>query len=185
MQLVEPHERYLSSYIEALQRGWSPDHLRGAIAVQEQLQKIAHDSRKFVADLVQQPTPGDLVTLPDGSTAARLPGHRHWIWDDEFCGLISFRWQPGTTRLPPHCLGHIGYNIAPWKQNRGYATLALSKLLPEVRKKNLEFVEITTDPGNLASQRVIEKNGGVLVERFIKPPQYGCTEGLRFRIFLQ
>jgi predicted acetyltransferase len=43
-------------------------------------------------------------------------------------------------------------------------------------------VEITTDPDNIASQRVIEANGGILVERFIKPQQFGCKPGLRFRI---
>jgi Predicted acetyltransferase len=43
-------------------------------------------------------------------------------------------------------------------------------------------VEITTDPDNIASQRVIEANGGILVEHFIKPQQFGCKPGLRFRI---
>jgi RimJ/RimL family protein N-acetyltransferase len=48
-----------------------------------------------------------------------------------------------------------------------------------------QFVEITTDPENIASQRVIQANGGVLVERFIKPPQFGSKQGLRFRIALE
>jgi predicted acetyltransferase len=43
-------------------------------------------------------------------------------------------------------------------------------------------VEITTDPNNIASQHVIEANGGILVEHFIKPQQFGCKPGLRFRI---
>jgi predicted acetyltransferase len=46
----------------------------------------------------------------------------------------------------------------------------------------LPYVEITTDPDNVASQRVIEANGGVLIEHFIKPPQFGGKPGLRFRI---
>jgi len=41
------------------------------------------------------------------------------MWDDEFAGSIGFRWQPGTSALPPHCLGHIGYAVVPWKQGRG------------------------------------------------------------------
>lgn len=47
-----------------------------------------------------------------------------------------------------------------------------------------EFVEITTDPENVPSQRVIEANGGVLIERFVKPMQFGGTPGLRYRIEL-
>jgi predicted acetyltransferase len=45
-------------------------------------------------------------------------------------------------------------------------------------------VEITTDVTNVASQRVIEANGGVIVERFFKPAGYGGAESLRYRIAL-
>ena len=94
------------------------------------------------------------------------------------------RWQPGTHALPPHCLGHIGYAVVPWKQRRGYATRALALLLPQARAEGMSYVEITTDPENIASRRVIEANGGVLIERFVKPAQFGSTPGLRYRVTL-
>jgi predicted acetyltransferase len=106
------------------------------------------------------------------------------MWDGEFCGSIGFRWQPGTTELPAYCLGHIGYAVVPWKRGRGYASRALKLLLLEVKEEGLPHVEITTDADNLASQRVIEANGGTLVERFQKPAVYGGAESLRFRIVL-
>ena len=56
------------------------------------------------------------------------------------------------------------------------------KLLPHARAEGLRYVEITTDPMNVASQRVIEANGGVLHERFTKPEQFGSVPGLRYRI---
>jgi len=124
------------------------------------------------------------VVLPDGSTVARLPGYRQWLWDGDFCGSIGFRWQPGTTELPPLCLGHIGYSVVPWKRRRGYATLALGLFLPEVRKEGLAYVDLTTDDDNVGSQRAITANGGQLIERFRKPSAYGGAEGLRFRIHL-
>lgn len=125
------------------------------------------------------------MTLPDGSIVPRLPGFHHWMWDGAFCGSIDFRWQPGTTALPPHCPGHIGYAVVPWKRGRGCATLALRLLLPEARALGLDYVELTTHPENHASRRVIEANGGVLVERFTTVPQLGSVESLRFRIHLQ
>ena len=184
MRLVRPSREYLASYTAALERGWSPDNVRGIEATREELQRIAADGDAFLASMDDREAKGSPIALPDGSYVPRLPGWRQWIWDGEFAGSIGFRWQPGTSALPPHCLGHIGYAVVPWKQGRGYATKALALVLPEARAEGLDYVEITTDPDNLASQRVIEANGGTLIERFTKLPQYGSTPGLRYRITL-
>lgn len=84
----------------------------------------------------------------------------------------------------PHCLGHIGYAVVPWKQRRGHATAALAQMLTVTlaMKLGLAHVTLTTDRDNRPSQRVIEANGGVLQERFIKPASFGATPGLRYRI---
>jgi predicted acetyltransferase len=119
-----------------------------------------------------------------GSSAARLPGFRLWFWDTEFCGSIGLRWQPGTSELPPHVLGHIGYAVVPWKEGRGYAKLALKLMLEHARAQGLEYVEITTDPNNVASRRVIEASGGVFIEGFQRPAQHGGTAAVRYRITL-
>jgi predicted acetyltransferase len=74
--------------------------------------------------------------------------------------------------------------MVPWKRRLGYATLALAQILPEAQSIGLPYVEITTDLENIASQKVIVANGGVLVERFTKGPQYGSKPSLRFRITL-
>ena len=184
MHLVRPAPEHLGGYVAALKSGWSGDNERGVEAAREELSRIQTDAAAFLASMEDREAKGPPITLPDGSAAKRLPGFRRWLWDGEFCGSIGLRWQPGTTALPPHCLGHIGYAVVPWKQRRGYAKLALRLILPEASAVGLPYVEITTDPDNIASQRVIEANGGILVEQFIKPKQFGCKPGLRFRIFL-
>lgn len=184
LRLVKPAGQHLASYVAALERGWSADTVRGAVAAREELARIEADPAAFVTGLDDRDAKGPPVMLPDGSTVARIPGFRRWMWDGEFCGSIALRWQPDTTALPPHCLGHIGYAVVPWKQRLGYATLALRLMLPEARAVGLPFVEITTDPDNIGSQRVVEANGGVLVERFTKPRQFGSRPGLRYRIAL-
>ena len=184
MQLVPPSLDRLPSYVAALKRGWSPDNIKGAAASIEELAQIEKDPRSFVESLTDREAKGPPIVLPDGTTAARLPGFRLWLWDTEFCGSIGLRWQPGTSELPAHVLGHIGYAVVPWKEGRGYAKLALKLMLVHARAQGLEYVEITTDPNNVASRRVIEANGGVLIERFHRPVQYGGTDAVRYRITL-
>ena len=182
MILVFPAEPYLAGYAEALRRGWSPNNERPAAEAQEHLERIAADPITFLRSLVDREGAGDAITLPDGTIVPRLPGYVKWMWDGEFCGSIGFRWQPGTSLLPEYCLGHIGYSVVAWKRGRGYATQALRELLSEAKGVGLEYLELTTDPENLASQRVIEANGGALIERFKKPAPYGHAEALRYRI---
>ena len=181
MELVFPAAQYLSGYVHALQQGWSPDNLRPEAAVEE-LARIEKDPARFLSEQVDREAKGPPIVLPDGSTVPRLPGYSLWMWDGEFCGAIGFRWQPGTTDLPPHCLGHIGYSVVPWKRRRGYATRALKLLLPQARDEGLAFVELTSDAGNSASQRVIEANGGELFERFNTSAEHGDREYVRYRI---
>jgi predicted acetyltransferase len=184
MELVWPAAQYLAGYVDALTRGWSPDNLRPERA-SEDLARIARDPAAFVAGLIDKEAKGPPITLPDGSTVPRLPGYSLWMWDGDFCGSIGFRWQPGTTELPPYCLGHVGYSVVPWKRRRGYATRALQLLLPHARAEGLAHIDLTTTEDNIPSQRVIEANGGFLVERFRPPAAYGRDEEtLRFRIVL-
>ena len=181
VRLVWPSPEYLPGYILALERRWSPNNLQPE-AAQEELAKISVDPAQFLDGLVDREPNGSLITLPDGTKVAKLPGYRRWMWDGEFCGSIGLRWQRGTNELPGYCLGHIGYSVVPWKSGKGYATQALRLLLLDASCEGLAYVEITTSPDNLASQRVIQANGGVLIEEFVKPAELGGTPELRFRI---
>ena len=183
MDLVWPAAEHLPSYVRALERGWSPDTQRAA-AAQDELARIDRDPAGFIAEQVDREGTGPPVVLPDGTAAPRLPGYRRWLWDGEFCGVIGLRWQPGTAALPPYCLGHVGYSVVPWKRRRGYATRALALLLPEAKLTGLPYVELTTDAANVGSRRVIETNGGALVEQFTKPEAHGGGASLRYRILL-
>jgi predicted acetyltransferase len=185
MELVKPSMEYLASYREALLKGWSPDNVRGRAAAEEQLERIAADPRSFLAGLEDPEGKGPPVRLPDGSLAQRLPGFARWMWDGEFCGSIGLRWQPGTNAIPAHVLGHTGFSVVPWKRGNGYAAAALRQLMPLARAQGLKWLEITTDPDNMASQRTIQAAGGTFVERFKPLPSYGLGEKLRYRLDLE
>ena len=184
MELMQASMNHLPDYADALRRGWSPDNIRGAVAAEEELERIGRDPQLFVNSCTNLAGGGDPVVLPDGSQVPRLPGIRLWMWDGEFCGAIGFRWQAGTAALPPWCLGHIGYSVVPWKRRRGYATRALGMVLARAKRQGMAYVEITTDLDNIASQRVIVRNAGFVVGQFCKPLALGGKESLRYRIAL-
>lgn len=181
MKLVRPTTGHLPEYISALERGWSPDNLRPEVA-QEQLAAISEDPNRFLERLEDREAKGPPVALPDGSCVPRLPGFRRWIWEDGFCGSIGLRWQPGTEDLPPHCSGHVGYAVVPWRRNAGLASAALIALLPEARAIGLRYVEVTTSPSNLASARVLEKAGAVFIEEFRMEEELGGEVARRYQI---
>ena len=169
---------YLPSYVAALETGWSPSNVTDLSG--PQLAAIRENAAGFIAGMTLQ---GGTVTLPDGKIVPKLPFIARWIWDGDFCGTISLRWQEGTDELPPHVLGHIGYAVVPWKRRRGYASTALRLMLVEARKIGLKQIEITTDPDNLISQRIIEKSGGRHVETFVNE-SFGPEPHLRYVVDL-
>jgi predicted acetyltransferase len=180
MELVRPAARYLASYTKALERGFHPSNHMGEERCRAELEEIGEDPERFLAKFVDGGTEGPPVTLPDGSEVARLPDLTRWIWDDDFCGVISLRWQAGTDLLPPHVLGHVGYVIAKWKRRRGHASGALRAVLPLARAQGLGTIEVVASDENPGSWKVIEKAGGVLVRTATDVIYHREDEVLRF-----
>ena len=180
MKLLEPNFDCLPAYLDALERGWPPDNLRPE-STREQIEEIRKDAAAFLGGQVDREAKGPPIVLPDGSRVPRLPGYRLWMWDEGFCGSIGLRWRPGTSALPDHVLGHIGYSVVPWRRGEGHATRALGLMRERVRAEGLAYADLTTDLDNVASRKVIVANGGFALRRFRKPAHYGGRESLRFR----
>lgn len=183
MELVIPGPGTVDGYLEALRLGWSP-RTTDPDFWRVELDRYAEDPERFLDVFTEQDPGGRTIELPDGTLVPRIPGLTRWMWDGEFCGAINLRWVPGTAELPEHVLGHIGYSVVPWKQRRGYATEALRQMLDVARGVGLPYVEITTQPDNDGSQKVILANGAVALGEFVEPAQYGGHIGLKYRIDL-
>lgn len=61
--------------------------------------------------------------------------------------------------------GHIGYQIRPVMRQKGYGTLQLKLVLPKAWAIGLKRVLITCDDDNIGSYKIIENNGGILIDK--------------------
>ncbi len=78
------------------------------------------------------------------------------VADDELVGLLSILGTPRT----PSGSANIGYWIAAESAGRGIATAAVAAAIPlAFGEMGLHRLEAGTLPDNVASQRVLEKNG--------------------------
>lgn len=97
--------------------------------------------------------------------AGTTPGHvrmtSYWAMED---GLMvgSIRLRYTLTPSLRQVGGNIGYDVRPSRRDQGYATRMLALVLVRAREAGLDQVLLTCDVDNIASARVIQKNGGVL-----------------------
>jgi predicted acetyltransferase len=80
---------------------------------------------------------------------------------DRIVGRVSIRHELNTFLAREG--GHIGYTVVPEFRRRGCATRMLAMALGVLHKTTgARRALVTTNDDNIASQRVIEKNGGIL-----------------------
>ncbi len=116
----------------------------------------------------------------EGLREGWVPGSTWW--------LMRGRRVIGTVNLR-HALneslrdygGHIGYSIRPCERGKGLATRMLALTLDKARELGLARVLLTCDVGNVASARVMEKNGGVLASESYSPR----AEGVQRRYWIE
>ncbi|QYC42183.1 Acetyltransferase (GNAT) family protein [Nonomuraea coxensis DSM 45129] len=85
-----------------------------------------------------------------------------WVDGDRFLGRLAVRHRltPALSELG----GHIGYDVRPAARRRGHATAMLRAALPIARALGIGEALVMCDLSNVASRRVIEANGGRLID---------------------
>ncbi len=151
LTLVEPCEKYLASFLEvreeALAGGMADEGFSGAPA--EELLGRYDDLRHG-------------RNLPPGWVAA----DHYWLVDEgrgRFIGEVCIRHR--LTEALERYGGHIGYAVRPSEWNRGCGTLMLRLALEKAEALGISTVLITCDDDNIASARVMEKNGFTLLDK--------------------
>ena len=153
MKLILPNEKYLKDYIKA-----GKEYKENNITYY----KGFNDDPETLLEKYENYRLGK--NLPSN----RVPQVTYWlVSDEELIGQIAIR-----TRLNEDLLlhgGNIGYGVRPKFHGKGYGTLMLKMALEESKKLGLDKVLVTCVDENIASSRVIEKNGGILENKILLP----------------
>lgn len=97
--------------------------------------------------------------------------------DENLVGISDIRL--GTNDFIRNFAGQIGYSVRPSQRRKGYASEILRLTLMKAAEYGFSELLITCNDPNIASAKVIEKNGGIL-ESII--PHLGFPDVRRYRI---
>jgi predicted acetyltransferase len=110
---------------------------------------------QYVAGLCAQALPD--TPRPAGWVSATT---LWWMNGNEYVGRLSIRHS--LTDDLRRVGGHIGYEVRPSARGCGHATQMLAAALPRAAAMGIDPALVTCDAANVASRRVIERNGGQL-----------------------
>ena len=148
LTLVEPALEYKNACLDAVREF----HAVGEYSVDAE--QLGANFEDLIARLAAAKDPAN---VPPGE----LPSEDFWLMNgDEWIGKLTLRTAINERYL--HAGGHIGYEIRPSKRRYGYGTVLLHMGLEKARERGLHRVLLTCDETNLASRKIIEKNGGQL-----------------------
>lgn len=169
MELIRPNDKYVASYAEAI----TEDDLNSP-----GVERHFRDP-ETVVNRAENYERG--IGLPEGF----VPGTTFWLVDaGRFIGEIDIRHKltPSLEKFG----GHIGYEVRWSERQKGYGTKMLELALPYCRDElHLDRVLITCDDNNVGSQKIIEKNGGILQDKVINHLSRGTVLTRRYWIELR
>ncbi|MFN8371455.1 MAG: GNAT family N-acetyltransferase [Anaerolineae bacterium] len=149
-QLVLPSVEYKASYLEALGEAVKEGRYHEIDA-----REIADDFAVHIENLLRRAV--------DEPVSGRVKETIFWLVDEGvYIGRLSIRHT--LNRRLEMLGGHIGYEIRPSKRRQGYGTRILALGLPEAWKLGLKRALVTCDSTNIGSRKIIEANGGKLID---------------------
>jgi predicted acetyltransferase len=86
--------------------------------------------------------------------------------DNKIVGMVNIRHYLNDFLIESGS-GHIGYSVRPEERKKGYANQILKLTLDICKDLGIEEVYLGCNAYNIGSYKTIEKNGGILVRKFI------------------
>lgn len=172
LSLVLPSAKYKASYIEAVQE-FQADHSFPLIGRDYDKLSIPELEANFEDYVENKKSESRGENIPQGW----VPSTTYWLVDDgEFVGRVGIRHH--LNEFLEKTGGHIGYDIRPSKRGKGYGSKLLELALSKAQELGISRALLTCDATNVASRKIIEKNGGMYQDS-ISNPETGVDK-LRF-----
>ena len=171
-ELVLPNTKYIHSIKEAYREQYQ--HGETSKEALDVILSELKDPDSFVR-IIRDKSKG--IGLKPG----QAPVTRYWLIDnDEYIGTLGLR-KKITKKIKYH-EGHMGFQIRPSKRKQGYGAEVLRLGLLKAKDAGLKSVYINCSEKNVASIKIIEKNGGVFMES--EPDDISGTNSLHYKIKL-
>jgi predicted acetyltransferase len=148
VQLIEPTLEHARSLVEMVGEYRSIGERR----YHDLPAKSAVDAQRYVANLTLRARPFD----PKPSHVQQFT---YWLVRGDAI-LGASRLRPMLTPALHEWGGHISYDIRPSERRRGYGTRVLEHTLEKAREFRLSRVRLMCYQDNIASTKIIERNGG-------------------------
>lgn len=154
MQLLKPTKHYAKSWWQAIQE-FETENREGFWNIPNKptdIEKYIQRTKKYSKG----------VNIPN----CFVPNTTYWlINDNKFIGHINIRHKLNNKLKKEG--GNIGYAIRPTERRKGYGNIILKLAIPKAKKIGIKKALITCDDENIASTKIIEKNGGKLYDKNI------------------
>ena len=147
IKLIEPCIELKDEFLAMVEEYWATGEQNGGWM-------LAKNMEDFASLLKKSKDYSQGKNLPE----SWVPSTNSWLVDGtEVIGYSSLRHDLNEGMKKRG--GHIDYYIRPCKRGKGYSSLMLSLMLDQARGLGLKKVLVTCDEDNIASVRIIEKNG--------------------------
>jgi len=153
MELIEPSLELESQFFEMVKEFKSEgrDKIDGIGSI---------DIENFTDSVQKEKNHSKGIGLPDGW----VPASTYWlICQNHIIGTCNLRHELND------CLrefgGHVGYSIRPSERRKGFGMQILKLLLNKAQNLGVVRILVTCYDNNIASIRVIERNGGILADK--------------------
>jgi predicted acetyltransferase len=165
--LITPSIQYITTYREALHE---------FILESEYPSSIVEALSNLPAEIER------LQNLDKSNAQSRaVPQSVLWLMSDEkYVGTIIIRHQ--ASGRTPEIASHIYYEIRPSERGKGYGTLMLRLGLAVALRLGIKHPILSCYEDNVASLKIIEANGGRLLERHVIADSEGERVMFRFEL---